>query len=478
MPDWWIVVAVALGIALLVLVPLYVWRTKARVKGIKLPWGIGIDFDHDKSPVAEVSPGALPSIPQIFEKSDGVPFTVCAEQLLNGAKRVVLIGTGLNLLQKESIFTDLTRRAARGDCVVEVFMANPWSPDVMTRLIEEELGPNKPAIGRNGLISRLATILHELKSREWPANFSLSLFWHYPTFAVCIIDGHYFSYTYGYALLGNFSPVEHYTKESKEHLPMIDFFEKHYERVKKASADARLVFGVRRPEVQEHVSADQLKAFAVYIVPDGDEPLYALGSSILGYDIREQRRRDTRWRAEVGSAWQFGMHLTVADALYFSSRSEIDRVQKELEVLLEDFPRFSLTDLAIEPGFPDERSISIRCRDRRGALESLHCELVATVYRRAIASNYTLGLAGRRYQPNGATDLMLSRYRAPYILSRFRPHFSLLTDVAPDRLDAAAAELGARFDEVPKQLEVSKIALMTQPSPGAPWKIEHEIPLH
>lgn len=478
MPDWWIVVAVVLGIALLILVLLHLWRTNARLKGFTLPGGFKVDFDHDQSTPADGTSSRAAPIPQIFDRSDGVPFTVCAEALLRGAKRVVLIGTGLNLLQKESIFTDLTHRAARGDCVVEVFMANPWSPDVITRLIEEELGPNKPAIGRNGLISRLATILHELKRREWPANFSLSLFWHYPTFALCIIDGHFFSYTYGYALLGNFSPVEHYSKESKEHLPMIDFFEKQYERVKKASVDARLVFGIRRPELQDHVSAEQLKAFAVYIVPADDEPLYEFGSAILGYDIRAQRRRDTRWRAEVGPAAQFGMHLTVADALYFTSRSEIERVQKELELLLEDFPRFTLTDLAIERGFPDARSISIRCRDPRGALESLHCELVATVYRRAAASNYTLGLAGRRYQPDGGADLMLARYRAPYILSRFRPHFSLLTDVAPERLDAVAAELAERFDELPKQLEVAKIALMTQPSPGAPWKIEHEIPLH
>lgn len=484
MPDQWVIIAVLTAfVVLLAVLLLHLRSSRARLKGLALPGGIKLDFDHEKSdppaaPAATKASGASASPRQFFDRSDDVPFIVCAEGLLRDAKRVVLIGTGLNLLQKEAIFSDLADRAARGDCNVEVFMANPWSPDVRARLIEEELGPDKPPIGTHGLRLRLATILHRLKSLGWPASFTLGLFWNYPTFALCIIDGHYFTYSYAFTLLGNYSPVEHYSKDVKEHGPMIAFFEKQYERIKRSSADARVVFGIKRPELQEHVSPDQLKAFAVYIVPPADEPLYQFGSSILGYDIREQQRRDTPWRAEVGAAAQFGMHLTIADALYFANRSEIDRVVKELELALEDFPRFVLTGLELAPGFPDERSISIRCRDPRGALDVLHFESVSIAYRRALASNYTLGLAGRRYQSDAAADLLLSRYRAPYILGRFRPHFTLLTDVAPERMGEVTAKLQARFDELPKELEVTKLAVMTQPSPGAPWKIEREIPLH
>ena len=155
-------------------------------------------------------------------------------------------------------------------------------------------------------------------------------------------------------------------------------------------------------------------------------------------------------------------------------------MRKELEFVLKDFPRFWLTDFELVPGFPDERSISLRCRDRGRALEALHFEMMSIVYRRAAASNYTLGLAGRRYEGDHGSDLMIARYRAPYILSSFSPHWTLLSNVAPERLEETAAEVSAFFEQhVPsRSIEIAKVAVMSQPSSGAPWQIEREIPLH
>src|SRR5258708_12983813 len=65
--------------------------------------------------------------------------------------------------------------------------------------------------------------------------------------------------------------------------------------------------------------------FAVYFIPQADDPFYQLGTQILGYDVREKRRVtvpatllaglgeiDPSW---VSEALPFGFHLTICDAL-------------------------------------------------------------------------------------------------------------------------------------------------------------------
>lgn len=413
-----------------------------------------------------------PSIPHLFAKSDSTEFVAVGEALLQRARRVVLIGTGLNLLHRDPVFTALAERAASGDCAVEIYMADPWSPDVGTRLIEEELGALKPPVGQRGLIQRLSTILDTLDRLGWPEHFSLKLFSHYPTFAMCIIDDDYFFYPYGYALLGNFSPVEYFSRTDPSHAPMTAFLDKQYERVRADAVDARHVFAVR----DNRVAPEMLHALAVYFVPAASTPLYHFGSGIIGRDVRMQTEVATS--TDAGTAPFFGFHLTIADALYFAGRHETVRVMKEIELLLASFSRFPLTNLtpAAFPG--DDRSISLLCEDPTRTLEALHFELVATLYRRAAGSNYTLGLAGRRDRPEPGATTMLQRYHAPYILSCYRPHFSLLTDVDPAQLPSRLEAIGAAFASVPRDIEVSSIAFMRQPSPKEPWLIEKEIPLH
>jgi 2'-5' RNA ligase len=73
--------------------------------------------------------------------------------------------------------------------------------------------------------------------------------------------------------------------------------------------------------------------------------------------------------------------------------------------------------------------------------------------------------------------MMIERYKAPYILQRFYPHFTLLTQLPQNKSLQINKELKELFSkEVGNPvLRVNKLALMTRLSPESPWVIKEEI---
>ena len=152
----------------------------------------------------------------------------------------------------------------------------------------------------------------------------------------------------------------------------------------------------------------------------------------------------------------------------------------EIAFLAEQFRPFEVTELQIASDFPDAHSLAIVMKDPSGRLEALHCELVHRVYRRAIASNYSLGLAKvARDRDTKRARLMIELYRAPYILQRYQPHFTLLTQVPDGERAQVAEELESAFSENVERrtVRIERLAIMVRPSPGAPWEIEREVKL-
>ena len=424
---------------------------------------------------------AEPPVPRSFDRSDGGPFTELLERLFATSKRVVLIGTGLNILSKDPVRDALMHRAAEGECEVELYLADPLSPAVHARLVEEELGKElfggvKPTVGRPGLLQRLDGLLDDWRRLGSPARVSLRLFGNYPTFALIIVDDQYFVYPYGYALLGNFSPVARFSAAELKDRAWVAFLQGQYERIKKASVSTEAAMHLR----EDGVPPASLHAFALYFVPPRGSALYEFGSSVLGCDIRMQAARESRWEGCVGGAKPFGFHLTCCDALYFYEPHEIALATEEVAFVAREFAPFDLEDLEVTPHFPDASSIALVPRDPSGSIEALQAEFVHRVYRRAAASNYSLG----RARPVRDTDLrraalMISRYKAPYILQRFRPHFTLLTNVPAADHERIAGELRAAFEtQVPeRRIRFDKLAVMKQGGPGGLWQIAREIKL-
>lgn len=423
------------------------------------------------------APADAAAVRRSFARSDSSEFRDCVEGLLPQVRRLVLIGTGLNILQRDPFLIEVTSRAARGECQLEIFLADPASPAVEDRLIEEELGILKPPVGRSGLNARLKTLIKLVERLGRPQTIRIGLFRHYPTFALLILDHDYFVYPYGYATLGNLSPVLRFSKDVAADRAVIEFLDEQYRLVKSAAVDAATALALRRKAAGK---AEGLHAFALYVVPDESSELYRFGTPVLGYDVRRGKVATSPWQDQVDTARDFGFHLTLCDVLYFLNETEVAQAVAEVEFLAEEFKPFRLTNLQLKCGFPDDRSAAIVPEDPSGTLEALHHELVHRVYRRAAASNYTLGLGGSAR--DGASQrrrLMLARYKAPYVLQRFQPHFTLLANVAPEEWPTVQEPLEKLFDETVRErtLRVGELAVMGRSQPGMPWTIEKEIDL-
>jgi hypothetical protein len=332
-------------------------------------------------------------------------------------------------------------------------------------------------VGKEGIQALLDTLMRYWNENKRPRNFKIRLFRNYPTFAFLVVDRDYFLYPYGHATLGNFSPVLHFSKGDVASEPVITFLDAQYGSVKSASVDAESALNARR----RMFDTEKMFQFGLYFIPPEDSDLYRFGTEVLGYDVRRKRSRDSSpWRDQVGSASEFGFHLTVCDVLFFLTRADLKSVITEAQFLAREIRPFDLTELQVRSAFPDGTSISIAADDPSGNLEVLHHELVQRVNRRAAASNYSLGLAGlARDKDYQRAELMIKRYCAPYILKRFIPHFTLLTNVAAAaqaRSYSKVEKLFAEKVEV-RAIRVDRLAVMARPSPRLPWIIAEEIEL-
>jgi hypothetical protein len=409
-----------------------------------------------------------------LKQSERERFTLRLCDALATARDIVMVGSGVAILGKPSVVGNLMRRAASGECKVAIHLANPYSPAVETRLIEEEQGIFKPPDGKNGLLGRLATLLDAWRACGQPDSVAIKVGMHYPTFALIIVDDEYFIYPYSYRTLGNYSPVFVFSKKARAHTEIIHFFDEHYRRIKEDAIDAELIFGT------ENLRKDALYGFAAYFIPEATSELYQLGTEVLGYDVRGKQSFNSKWEASVDQATVFGFHMTVCDALYFLTEGEIRMALAEVEYLIAGFPEFELIDLRVESDFPYPGAVSISARDPSGELKCLHQEFVHRLYRRAIASDYTLGKQPDRLVGDDEEDFLLKRYHAPHILHRFNPHFTLLDrqNDNPNDYNQVKESFDAKLTtEQKRRIKIDRLAIMSWSPIEGRWSIQRELTL-
>jgi hypothetical protein len=434
------------------------------------------------SPVTPAADREEPQSGTVFDNVESDRFSPFFVKQLREARHIAMVGIGFSILRKDYIQRIFFSRMESG-CEIEICAANPYSPNVEMRLVEEETGAPMPTIGKQNLEKWLRDMLAKKAELGKRANLSLQLFPFYPTYALFIFDKReYFLYPYGYAQLGTLSPVFYYSRDNQNHKPMVDFLQSQYDLIKARSTDAALILE------REDLEPGPLTAFAVYIVPPQASDLYKFGSQILRYDVRKREIPDVaKWyhpptklsrllKDAIGAANDFGFHLTVADALYCANREDLRLICEEVKFVAEDIRHFAIR-LKIEKDFPNSRGIALVCEDPSGTLEALHHEMVARVYRKAIASNYSIGLAAPdRDQDQERARLMISRYHAPYILQRFNPHFSLLSNVPETDKEEIYQYLKDLFKKNVREslIKIDKIAVMHRPLPNKCWEILRE----
>ena len=414
---------------------------------------------------------------RIFALSESPEFQTYLQDLMLHGKHVKLSGVGLNIIQRDVFATKLFRCAAEGHCELEILFSDPFSPAVEVRLIEEEHGKIKPPVGQDGLVRRLDTFLRMWRDLGCPDTIKIKLTTNYLTFALMIVDSEYFVYPYGYANLGNFSPVFRFSRNELADKEIVDFLDEHYNRLSADALDAGVAMQVRNNKITK---LEMLHPFALYFIPPEYSDLYQFGTKILGYNVRQRKSVASPWEEMFGGARQFGFHLTLCDALYFLNDAEVKSAIAEVRFLIRDFKPFDLINFRIKSAFPDATSIAIAIDERSGSLEALHHELVHRINRRAAASYYTLGLTRPvRDLDYDRAQLMMKRYRTPYILQRFVPHFTLLTNVPPNEQERIYQEVAQLFAKQvqDRTIHVEKLAIMSRPDLTSPWVIETEVEL-
>jgi hypothetical protein len=416
-----------------------------------------------------------------YPRSDSNEFHSSVESQLLGAKRIVMAGIGLNILYRENFAQALLDRASNGDCRLELYFADPFSPAVRQRLNEEELGAVRPPVGRSGLLRRLHGLRNEWQRRGRPPGWSVHLFAFYPTFALIIVDDEYLMYPYGHAVIGNFSPVFRFSRKDPAHQHVVQFFESQCAWLKQTSSELCQTLDAREGNV---TNPADLVAFAIYFVPSSDSPLYRFGTGVIGYDLRNKDNSPSLEPRDdaVGEARGYGFHLTLVDALFMLTESEAKAAWVEVQGIAAEIGKFELTNLTFKPGYPTAHSAAIVARETTGRLEALHSELVSRIYRQAVASNYSLGRASRLLKDSDLDErerFFIHRYKAPYILTKFQPHFTLLSNYRPDEHSDLIEELASRFgaEVSDRHITVDRLALMALRPSSSRWEIVDEIRL-
>lgn len=409
-----------------------------------------------------------------YPRSQHHEFFADVEQLVRVASNITLIATGLNMLWEKNILDLLIERAQSRHAQVTVCLGNTRSPHVLDRLVEEEMNENRPATGRAFINHNVLTLVERLALAGNPSTFRVLLFEHYPTFAVLIFDDKIFVYPYAYQVLGNTSPILQIRDTGA---PEAEFFKAHAQRVLNDAVPAFDIVGIRQ---NPSFYSPAWRSAAVFLIPEEDTDLYQAGSGILGFDIWNQRDMGSPagaadMRSYVGEAADFGFHITLADALYFSTDADIERIRAELRMLTEEFRPFWLETFEFADRFQDPSALVLRVSDESGTMEAIHYELVNRMYSLAISSFYKAGRTRRRVPPGDArARLMINRYGAPYIIKNFNPHFTLCSSMPQDDGERAKVigQLASTIDTgVREGCEISELVLVVRDADARRWKV-------
>lgn len=225
--------------------------------------------------------------------------------------------------------------------------------------------------------------------------------------------------------------------------------------------------------------------YAIYLAPPGDGPLWAFGSSIIGYDAEtgaELVAPDlsgfdlATWHDLTAEPRRYGFHGTLkAPFRLAEGRSEADLVAA-VAALAQGHHVFELAALevqalgsfiAIVPACPVPALLDLAA-DAVRELDAFRAPLSDA----EIARRRPERLSQRQRE-------LLDLYGYPYVLEEFRFHMTLTgplpEEVQPHALNALCAAYAASPAHRP--VAVADIALYRQDRPDARFRLRHRLPL-
>ncbi len=229
--------------------------------------------------------------------------------------------------------------------------------------------------------------------------------------------------------------------------------------------------------------------FAIYYIPQADDPFYRLGTIVLGYDVRNRTSvappsdfqenlgpLDAGWTAISRS---YGIHLTITEAID-CHQATLPQIERELADLLNCFDPAHL----FTPRRRSESPVGIWGETGKHSLvllyepneylRMLHTLLVARINPLGQGSGFLkhyLAHPEQELQPHRAQQIRL--FYSPTVLDNWYPHFTLLNPYTGGEPEHMASRLTQLFEPY-SLLTVRTICLLVQMDDNENWQIYQE----
>jgi hypothetical protein len=229
--------------------------------------------------------------------------------------------------------------------------------------------------------------------------------------------------------------------------------------------------------------------FAVYYVPSSNDQLYQLGTSFLGYDVRERKLVSTHQELQifpgfkeewVRKARPYGFHLTIGDSIDFEYGS-ILRIEREVSDIIGCLnPKNSLTLKKWEKDFVTFWGPAVVLRyDPNDHLKVLHTLIAARVHPLGSGSGYLqryLETSSILKEPYHVQRTLM--FYSHTIFDSYSPHFTLLHPYIghEDNKKELANLITKEFSKF-EDIELNSICLLVQWHEDKNWIIYKEFKL-
>ena len=229
--------------------------------------------------------------------------------------------------------------------------------------------------------------------------------------------------------------------------------------------------------------------FAVYYVPQADDPFYHLGSQLLGYDSRARTplALPSNVRESLGQfdvAWTtisqpYGFHLTISEAIdcHWATLPSLERELADLLACFDPAYPFILQQrnggLVGIWGEKGKHSV-VLLYEPNEHLRMLHTLIVARLNPQGTGSSYLeryFTHPERELPPHEVQQLRL--FYSPKVLSNWYPHFTLFNPYTGGDATLMASCLAHLFAPY-EQIIIDTICLVVQADDEDNWHIYRE----
>lgn len=216
--------------------------------------------------------------------------------------------------------------------------------------------------------------------------------------------------------------------------------------------------------------------YGIYFIPPAENPLYQMGSAILGYDIRAERVIHSSCPASgwthFGSAHYFGFHATLRGTFKSLHIGEVTKKMKQIAQMNEAF--------ILQSGYLDsfgEHDRGIRFHldgPTQEKLKCLHRQLVDVVDQHRLFNDISPETQAIISTLDEQDLRLLQLHGDPRVLDKFQIHFSLANKASPAQLQELQEWLNTMWPQEGVSVLLDRLCLVRQRAGDSYWSLMEE----